>query len=181
MSYATIQHQDQGWVHCNMVYTKDNTNGIEGRGFTIEELKLAGIRRKEAKSIGIAVDARRRSKSEEGQKLNVDRLKEYKTRLVVFPKKAGKPKAGDSTASFCFVQTWTLTNQQGDNLTAHITRSALPLPTSYEAEAPRSITSEEKEFNAFRTLRIARADQRNSGKRAARAALRAAQEEASKK
>jgi large subunit ribosomal protein L13e len=53
---------------------------------------------------------------------------------------------------------FTFTNQQGDDLTAHITRSALPLPASYEAEAPRSITSEEKEFSAFRTLRVARAD-----------------------
>lgn len=72
---------------------------IEGRGFTISELKLAGIRAKEAKSIGIAVDPRRRSKSEEGQQLNVNRLKEYKSRLVVFPKKAGKPKSGDATVS----------------------------------------------------------------------------------
>ena len=75
----------------------------------------------------------------------------------------------------------TITDQQGDDLTAHITRSALPLPASYEAEAPRSITSEEKEFSAFRTLRIARADQRNSGKRAARADLKRAAEEAAKK
>lgn len=50
-------------------------------------------------SLGISVDPRRRSKSEEGQKLNVERLKEYKSRLVVFPKKAGKPKAGDATVS----------------------------------------------------------------------------------
>ena len=73
------------------------------------------------------------------------------------------------------------TDQQGEDLTAHITRSALPLPASYEAEAPRSITSEEKEFSAFRTLRIARADQRNSGKRAARAAQKALEESAKNK
>jgi large subunit ribosomal protein L13e len=101
--------------------------------------------------------------------------------LVVFPKKAGKPKSGDATVRFHLQSSLALTDQQGDNLTAHITRSALPLPASYEAEAPRSITAEEKEFSAFRTLRIARADQRNSGKRAARAAVRAAQEEAAKK
>lgn len=50
-------------------------------------------------SLGISVDPRRRSKSEEGQKLNVERLQEYKSRLVVFPRKAGKPKAGDATVS----------------------------------------------------------------------------------
>jgi len=94
-----------------MDYTKDNTNGIEGRGFTIEELKLAGIRRKEAKSIGIAVDARRRSKSEEGQKINVERLQEYKNRLVVFPKKAGVSKKGDSTVCQFFSPYSTSPNQ----------------------------------------------------------------------
>ncbi len=43
------------------------------------------------------MDHRRRSKSEEGQKVNIDRLKEYRTRLVVFPRKVGKPKRGDAT------------------------------------------------------------------------------------
>lgn len=106
MPHATIQHQDQGWVlvldswQTCWAGGRNVADNTEGRGFTIEELKLAGIRRKEAKSIGIAVDARRRSKSEEGQKLNVDRLKEYKTRLVVFPKKAGKPKSGDATVGY---------------------------------------------------------------------------------
>ena len=61
------------------------------------ELKEAGIRKKEAKGLGIVVDHRRRSKSEEGQKLNVDRLKDYRSRLVVFPRQANKPKRGDAT------------------------------------------------------------------------------------
>ncbi|KAE8542807.1 50S small subunit ribosomal protein L13e [Cryptococcus deuterogattii 99/473] len=135
----------------------------EGRGFTTSELKLAGIRRKEALSLGISVDPRRRSKSEEGQKLNVERLKEYKSRLVVFPRKAGKPKAGDAT---------------GDDLTAHITRDSIPLPASYTAEAPRAITDEEKEANAFTTLRLARAAQRNEGQRKKRLAEKEAAEKA---
>ncbi|WVW82572.1 hypothetical protein I302_104583 [Kwoniella bestiolae CBS 10118] len=122
----------------------------EGRGFTISELKLAGIRKKEAKGLGISVDHRRRSKSEEGQSLNVDRLKEYKSRLVVFPRKQGKPKAGDA---------------QGEDLIAHLTREAIPLPASYTAEAPRAITDEEKSADAFVTLRLARAAQRNEGAR----------------
>jgi large subunit ribosomal protein L13e len=72
------------------------------------------------------------------------------------------------------------TDLQGEDLTAHITRDAIALPAAYESEAPRQITSEEKEFNAFRTLRIARADQRNSGKRAAREAAKKAAEDAKK-
>ena len=69
----------------------------EGRGFTLAELKEAGVGRKEALSIGIAVDHRRRNLSEEGKKLNVERLQAYKARLIVFPRKAGKPKKGDTT------------------------------------------------------------------------------------
>lgn len=71
----------------------------EGRGFTLTELKEAGIARKQAKGLGIVVDHRRRSKSEEGQSLNIARLKEYRSRLVVFPRKAGKPKSGDAQVS----------------------------------------------------------------------------------
>ena len=69
----------------------------EGRGFTHAELKEAGVGRKEARGIGIVVDHRRRNLSEEGKKVNVERLQAYKTRLIVFPRKAKKPKKGDST------------------------------------------------------------------------------------
>ena len=77
----------------------DADQRTEGRGFTLSELKEAGIRKKEAKGLGVVVDHRRRSKSEEGQKINIDRIKEYRSRLVVFPRKAGKPKRGDATVS----------------------------------------------------------------------------------
>ena len=72
-----------------------------GRGFSLEELKEAGISRKTALGLGIVVDHRRRNLSVEGKSLNVERLKSYKERLVVFPRKAGKPKKGDSSVS-CF-------------------------------------------------------------------------------
>lgn len=69
----------------------------EGRGFTLAELKEAGIGKKEAKGFGIAVDHRRRNLSEEGKKLNVERLTGYRSRLILFPRNAKKPKKGDST------------------------------------------------------------------------------------
>ena len=71
-----------------------------GRGFTIEELKQAGIGRQFAQTIGIAVDFRRKNKSEKSLKVNVQRLKEYKSKLVLFPKKikSKKIKAGEATA-----------------------------------------------------------------------------------
>ncbi len=65
----------------------------------MSEIKQAGIRKKEAKGLGIVVDHRRKPRSEESEKVNVERLKEYRSRLIVFPKKAGKVKNGDSTVS----------------------------------------------------------------------------------
>ena len=69
----------------------------EGRGFTLAELKEAGISRKAARGVGVVVDHRRRNLSEEGKAVNVERLKAYKARLIVFPRNAKKPKKGDST------------------------------------------------------------------------------------
>ena len=74
-----------------------NSKIREGRGFTLAELKEAGIGKKEARGVGIVVDHRRRNLSVEGKSLNVERLKAYKAKLIVFPRKAGKPKKGDST------------------------------------------------------------------------------------
>ena len=60
-------------------------------------LQAAGIPKKLAPTIGIAVDHRRRNSSLEGLQTNVQRLKTYKAKLVVFPRRARKFKV-----SFCF-------------------------------------------------------------------------------
>ncbi|KAG5638643.1 hypothetical protein H0H81_011195 [Sphagnurus paluster] len=138
----------------------------EGRGFTFAELKEAGIGRKEARGVGIVVDHRRRNLSEEGKKVNVERLKAYKARLIVFPRKAGKPKKGDSSA---------------DDLKAETTRAAIPLPAAAVVEAPRKITAEEREFQAYRTLRVARSNARHEGARKLRAQKKEEEEAAKKK
>jgi len=138
----------------------------EGRGFTLSELKEAGIGRKEARGVGIVVDHRRRNLSEEGKKVNVERLQAYKARLIVFPRKAGKPKKGDSSA---------------EDLKAATTRAPTALPVVQPAEPPRKITAAEKDFKAFRTLRVARANQRHEGARKARAAKKEEEEAAKKK
>lgn len=44
-----------------------------GRGFTFDELKAVGVSRKVARSIGIAVDHRRRNRSQESLDLNTER------------------------------------------------------------------------------------------------------------
>ena len=68
-----------------------------GRGFSLEELKAASINARQARTIGIAVDHRRRNKSVQSLERNVLRLKEYKQKLILFPINAAKPQIGDTT------------------------------------------------------------------------------------
>jgi large subunit ribosomal protein L13e len=49
---------------------------------------------KKATKMGIAVDHRRRNANEEGLELNVQRLKEYKAKLILFPRKSKTYKKG---------------------------------------------------------------------------------------
>ena len=63
------------------------------------DLQAAGVFKKTALSIGIAVDFRRRNRSQESLQMNVQRLKEYKSKLILFPKKQSKPAKGDATVS----------------------------------------------------------------------------------
>lgn len=74
---------------------KYNTKVRAGRGFTIEELKGAKVSPAQARSIGISIDKRRSNKSQESLDLNIARLKEYMSRLVVFPRKSGKAKKSE--------------------------------------------------------------------------------------
>ncbi|CAD8132024.1 unnamed protein product [Paramecium pentaurelia] len=71
-----------------------------GRGFSLIELKEAGLNAAFARTIGISVDHRRRNLNQEELNNNVKRLKAYLSKLVLYPRVAGKPKNGvvkDST------------------------------------------------------------------------------------
>ncbi|KAK9314639.1 ribosomal protein L13e [Lipomyces starkeyi] len=139
-----------------------------GRGFTLEELKAAGIPRKFAKTIGIAVDHRRQNRSVEGLEANVARLKEYQAKLILFPRKAGKPKKGDSEVSELAAATQVST------------AAVLPIGQPALESEPRIVTEESKAFNAYATLRKARSDARLVGVREKRAKAKA-EEAADKK
>merc|ERR1711920_83607 len=67
---------------------KYNSEKKLGRGFSLEELKTAGISAKLAPTIGIAVDHRRKNHSQNSLYTNVAVLKEYKNRVVLFPNKS---------------------------------------------------------------------------------------------
>ena len=134
-----------------------------GRGFTLEELKEAGISAKYAKTVGIAVDHRRKNKSVESLQQNVPRLKAYMSKLIVFPRRPGKPKAGDSDAAAC-------------SSAEQVTGVLMPMLPEKKAEKARAITDQESKGHAYHTMRLARSEKRLKGKREKRAIEAAAAE-----
>ncbi|XP_072278722.1 large ribosomal subunit protein eL13 [Pyxicephalus adspersus] len=138
-----------------------------GRGFSLEELKAAGINKKVARTIGISVDPRRRNKSTEALQTNVQRLKEYRSKLIIFPRKPSAPKKGDSSAEELKMAT-------------QLKGPVMPIRQTFKKEKSRVISEEEKNFKAFASLRMARANARLFGIRAKRA-KEAAEQEVDKK
>ncbi|KAG6548514.1 hypothetical protein Mapa_010002 [Marchantia paleacea] len=128
-----------------------------GRGFTFEELKAAGISKKLAGTIGIAVDHRRKNKCLESLQANVQRLNTYKAKLVVFPRRSRKVKAGDSTAE----ELASVTQLQGPVLPIVNERSAVELVP---------ITAEMKNAKAYAKIRLERMNARLVGVRKKKAA-----------
>ncbi|KAB0348471.1 hypothetical protein FD754_013328 [Muntiacus muntjak] len=141
-------------VRCPTV--RYHTKVRAGRGFSLEELRVAGIHKKVARTIGISVDPRRRNKCTESLQANVQRLKEYRSKLILFPRKPSAPKKGDSSAEEL-------------KLATQLTGPVMPIRNVYKKEKARVITEEEKNFKAFASLRMARANARLFGIRAKRA------------
>ncbi|KAL1007243.1 hypothetical protein UPYG_G00083920 [Umbra pygmaea] len=127
-----------------------------GRGFSLEELKAAGIHKKAAHTIGISVDHRRRNKSTESLQINVQRLKEYRSKLILFPRKASAPRKGDST-------------EEELKMATQLSGPVMPIKNVHKREKARVISDDEKKFKAFASLRMARANARLFGIRAKRA------------
>jgi len=72
-------------------------------------LQAAGIPKKLAPTIGISVDHRRKNKSLEGLQANVQRLKTYKAKLVIFPRRARKVKVWLESVSWMYLEDIVLT------------------------------------------------------------------------
>jgi len=133
-----------------------------GRGFTLEELKEAGINRHTAPGIGISIDHRRRNKSVNSLQENVLRLKSYRSRLILFPRNKKVPRKGDSTK-----EDLAQAKQQ--------TTKVVDTPRLRDRkQKARPITEDEKKVNVYEKLRQARATARLIGIRKKRAAERAA-------
>ncbi|KAL3521743.1 hypothetical protein ACH5RR_019892 [Cinchona calisaya] len=136
---------------------KYNMKVRAGRGFSLEELKAAGIPKKLAPTIGVSVDHRRKNRSLEGFQANVQRLKTYKAKLVVFPRRARKFKAGDSAPE----ELATATQVQG---------AYLPIVCEKPSVELVKVTEEMKSFKAYDKLRLERMNERHVGARLKKAA-----------
>ncbi|XP_051155472.1 60S ribosomal protein L13 [Leptopilina boulardi] len=142
-------------VHCPTVRYHSKIRA--GKGFTLAELKASGLNKHFARTIGIAVDPRRRNKSVESLQKNAQRLKEYRAKLILFPMNEKKPKKGEAT-------------EEEQKVAVQFKGQIMPFKHQAPAKAKASVlTDEDKKFSAYVTLRKARADARLVGIRAKRA------------
>ncbi|KAH8605768.1 putative Ribosomal protein L13e [Trypanosoma vivax] len=138
-----------------------------GRGFTPLELKAAGLNPRYARTIGIRVDLRRKNKSEEGLNINVQRLKTYMSKLVLFPLNRKKPHKGDATEAEMKASTQDRTRFG----TAAVGGFVVPAP-----EGPRKVTEEECTKNVYKFLKKNHSAVRFFGERRRRAERKEAKE-----
>jgi len=169
-------------VRCPTI--KYNRRVRAGRGFTLQELKEAGVSRRLAPTIGIAVDHRRKNVCQESLAANVARLKEYRSRLILFPRKSGQFKKLDSSAEeITAAKEAFAADGKFNGFTSHVGAS-LPIKNITRTEAIGEISRDdlsEDEKSAYRRLREARSDARLIGVREKRAKAKAEEAAAAKK
>ncbi|CAG62046.2 uncharacterized protein GVI51_L06765 [Nakaseomyces glabratus] len=136
---------------------KYNRKVRAGRGFSLAEIKAAGLTAAYARTVGIAVDHRRQNRNQETFDLNVQRLKEYQSKLIVFPRKGKAPE------------------------TEQVLSVAATFPIAQASTEIETRAVEDNGESAFRTLRLARSDKKFKGIREKRAREKAEAEAEKKK
>jgi large subunit ribosomal protein L13e len=122
----------------------------EGRGFSLLELRKAKLHPKYARTVGIAVDGRRRNKSREGLSRNVKRLKSYLQRLVLFPV---KPKEDMSKNKEQHIQYMEAVERAKRRLSKYRRFAKTPLPyTPLPPKTPVVQVSRIPKYNVVGTL-----------------------------
>lgn len=159
-----------------------------GRGFTLEELREAGLNAKFARTIGIAVDHRRQDTSLEARDLNAKRLKAYLAKLILFPSKtsrqlASKPQAMTDVKKETKPRKFIIPEATTEKLNSAAAkqqsteRVVLPAAAPKLREKPQSITPEMKGAKAYFKLRLEKVKEKYAGIRKKRADLAAKEEE----
>lgn len=142
---TTVMQKLRPVVHCPT--QKYSAKTRLGKGFTLEELRLAKLNPSYAMTVGIAIDWRRRNHCEESLQANVARLQAYQEKLVVFKKTKADDKA-DVPPPFA----------------GTIQPLASTAPSSVELQ---TVTSELQNFAAYTTMRVARQETKVAGQRIA--------------
>jgi len=103
---------------------------------------------------------------------NVARLKEYKDKLILFPRRVGRAKSGDASKE-----------EVSAARSAPVVKTITSFPIIHVDKSiqERAITDEDKDVNAYRQLRLARSEARYAGARDKRAKAKADAEAAAKK
>lgn len=142
-------------VHCPS--QRYNTKIRPGRGFTLAEIKGAGLTKGFAQTIGIAVDPRRQSKSVEARQKNVQRLKEYRSKLILFPIHANKKlKKGEAS-------------EEERKLAKQLPGEVMPITNPKAEVTLGKLSVRMKKYGAFEAIRQARLTARHAGARAKKA------------
>jgi large subunit ribosomal protein L13e len=121
-----------------------------GRGFTTEELKKAGINSMlYAKSLGIAIDLRRKDTSAETQTLNVNRIKEYLAKMILYPRKKAdkKPIIKEATEEQL---------KAPESKEQNVCKCIIPFPKEEPGYTFAAITDAMKKENVYKTQRTER-------------------------
>ena len=87
---------------------------------------------------------------------NVERLTQYKNKMILFPVRADKPKKGEINDS---------TADKLATASQNTTDGVFALPRLTRKGGCQKLTSELKSFNAYKTLRQARITKRMAGKK----------------
>jgi large subunit ribosomal protein L13e len=148
---------------------------FQGARQVLTWLQEAGIPRKLAPTIGISVDPRRQNLSMESLATNVERLKAYRARLILFPRRAGQHKKDDASKE----------DVSAANKAEHVKHTKIALPIvnveSGIKEIKKDDMPEPVEGGAYKKLREARSEARLIGKREKRAKEKADEAAAAKK
>jgi len=109
-----------------------------------------------APTIGISVDPRRQNLSEESLKANVERLKTFKGRLILFPRNSKTPKNGEASSADV--------KAAREGKTVHAAKDAFPIDNKVTIQSGK-LSDYPSEEAAYRKLRDSRSEARLVGKR----------------
>lgn len=124
-----------------------NNKSKLGRGFTLAELKAAGVRGiNYARSIGISIDERRKDTCAETQKVNVERIKQYTAKMILYPRRKAdkKPQVLEATPEQL---------KASEAVQQNTTRTVIPFPKPESAFSFSAITKEMKDDIVYKRLR----------------------------